>query len=47
MATWRFSSHQKVMKSLYVGTGHKSLQSVTTIMIVELMVMSGLSSSLD
>jgi hypothetical protein len=28
MATWRFSSRQKVMESLVVGTGYKSLQSV-------------------
>jgi hypothetical protein len=28
MATWRFSSHRKVMKSLLVGTGYKSLQSI-------------------
>jgi hypothetical protein len=28
MATWRFSSHRKVMKSLLVGTGYKTLQSV-------------------
>jgi hypothetical protein len=28
MATWRFSSHQKVMESLLVGIGYKALQSV-------------------
>jgi hypothetical protein len=28
MATWRFSSRRKVMESLVVGTGYKSLQSV-------------------
>jgi hypothetical protein len=28
MATWRFSSRQKVMESLLVGTGYKPLQSV-------------------
>jgi hypothetical protein len=28
MAIWRFFSHRKVMKSLLVGTGYKSLQSV-------------------
>jgi hypothetical protein len=27
MATWRFSSHQKVMKSLCVGTWHNPLHS--------------------
>jgi hypothetical protein len=28
MATWRFSSCQKVMESLLLGTGYKHLQSV-------------------
>jgi hypothetical protein len=28
MATWRFSSHRKVMESLLVGTGYYPLQSV-------------------
>jgi hypothetical protein len=28
MATWRFSSRRKVMKSLLVGKGYKPLQSV-------------------
>jgi hypothetical protein len=28
MATWRFSSHQKLMESLLVGTGYKPMQSV-------------------
>jgi hypothetical protein len=28
MATWRFSSLQKVMKSQLVGTGYKPLQNV-------------------
>jgi hypothetical protein len=28
MATWRFSSRRKVMKSLLVGIGYKYLQSV-------------------
>jgi hypothetical protein len=28
MATWRFSSHRKVMESLLVGIGYKPLQSV-------------------
>jgi hypothetical protein len=28
MATWRFSSHQKVMKSLLGGTGYKPPQNV-------------------
>jgi hypothetical protein len=28
MATWRFSSHRKVMKSLLMSTWYKSLQSV-------------------
>jgi hypothetical protein len=28
MVTWRFSSHQKVMKSLLVGTWYKPLHSV-------------------
>jgi hypothetical protein len=25
MATWRFSSHQKLMESLLVGTGYKPM----------------------
>jgi hypothetical protein len=28
MAIWRFSRHRKVMESLLMGTGYKSLQSV-------------------
>jgi hypothetical protein len=28
MATWRFSSHRKVMESLLMGTGYNSMQSV-------------------
>jgi hypothetical protein len=28
MASWRFSSHRKVMESLLVGIGYKPLQSV-------------------
>jgi hypothetical protein len=28
MATWRFSSHRKVMESLLMGTGYNPMQSV-------------------